>query len=161
MKNMKNILLITCAAIAALVLITCNNVFLPPSGEDGSSVVTIRLAVPGARTILPVEQVFENYQDSGMCGYRTKGLENEQADSEIVFADNVVGKVVYASPRLGSFISYAKSNLWLLALMVGMTLVLVIVVRYLVKTRGPNKKNSVSETPQKSKDPKNEEDKGT
>ena len=91
-----------------------------------------------------VVEVIEDYQNSGMRGFQTKGLENEMADREIVYADNVVGKVVYSNLELGIFIGYLKSRLWLVGIMIGLAAAIDFVVKYLVRT---GKKQGCAKTP--------------
>lgn len=61
--------------------------------------------------------IYEDYNQSGMRGFQTKGVENPEPDREIVYADNVVGKVVYHSLWLGSLLSYARTRVWLVVVM--------------------------------------------
>lgn len=57
--------------------------------------------------------VYENYEDSGMRGFVTKGIENPLPDKEVVFDGNVIGKVILTIPNLGTFLNYIKENVFL------------------------------------------------
>jgi len=72
--------------------------------------------------------IYENYEDSGQRGFETKGIENTLPDDEIVYAENVVGKVVWHLPGMDGTFAYIKGN-WLfivlpLAALVGMVIAL-------------------------------------
>jgi len=60
--------------------------------------------------------VYENYNDSGLTGFQTKGTNNEDPDKEIVYEGNIVGKVVFSVPKAGAMISYLRSNIFLVHL---------------------------------------------
>ena len=66
--------------------------------------------------------IYENYDQRGMRAFITQGTENGMADDEVVWADNVVGKVIWHNLFLGQAINYVKSNI----LFVGVMAVLVI-----------------------------------
>ncbi len=55
-------------------------------------------------------EITENYQSTGERGFRTKGVNNKEADKELVAAANVVGKVVFSSKFLGDLANFVKSN---------------------------------------------------
>lgn len=59
-----------------------------------------------------VIEIYENYEDSGVRGFRTKGLENPQADPDIVYASNVVGVVKFHTAGVGAFLSYIAKKPW-------------------------------------------------
>lgn len=60
-----------------------------------------------------VIQINENYADSGMRGFTTKGIENPTPDSEVVYAENVVGVVQVSIPGLGDALTYIGENFWM------------------------------------------------
>lgn len=57
-----------------------------------------------------IVSVIENYQGSGLRGFQTKGLENAMPDPEIVYANNVLGKVVYHSTAIGKLLEVIRTN---------------------------------------------------
>ena len=81
-----------------------------------------------------VVSIIEDYQQSGMRGFQTKGIENPGPDPEIVYADNVVGEVVFHSAGLGDFLSWLKDRVWLVIGLLAVLAALIGVLRYLVRT---------------------------
>jgi len=53
-----------------------------------------------------VVEIHNNYADTGMPGYKTKGTDNPRPDQEIVAYNNVVGRVVYHNTALGKVIKF-------------------------------------------------------
>ena len=82
--------------------------------------------------------IYENYEDTGVLGFRTKGTNNEYPDAEIVYAENIVGKVVYTLPGAGNVMAFLGENnlmvIAILAFLILATLTLSIMSRY---TRAP------------------------
>nr|WP_275982282.1 signal peptidase I [Ohessyouella blattaphilus] len=70
-------------------------------GRDSLNIITHRIV-----------EIEENYEGSGKRAFITKGTENKNADTGVVLADNVIGKVVKGIPRLGKWLSWLGSNLW-------------------------------------------------
>lgn len=60
-----------------------------------------------------IVSIFEDFDNTGMRAFETKGTENPMPDKEIVFEGNVVGKVVRHVPELGSILSYLKENIFI------------------------------------------------
>ncbi|MCL1981988.1 MAG: signal peptidase I [Clostridiales bacterium] len=71
----------------------------------------------------------ENYKDSGERGFITKGVNNENPDSDIVFAGNVVGKVVVSLPGVGAAVSYMRSNIYIVFILFGLFVILSFCIR--------------------------------
>jgi len=63
-----------------------------------------------------VVSITEDYDQSGMRGFTTQGIENPYPDRETVYADNVVGKVIFHSLQLGNILSYIKDRVWVVIL---------------------------------------------
>jgi signal peptidase len=57
-----------------------------------------------------VIRIYENYEGSGARGFVTKGLENPMPDAEIVYADNMVGRVVFHLAGVGDTIGWIRSR---------------------------------------------------
>lgn len=57
-----------------------------------------------------IVEITENYQGTGKRGFKTKGVNNKEADKELVAADNVVGKVIFSSKALGDIANFVKNN---------------------------------------------------
>ncbi|MDR2752812.1 MAG: signal peptidase I [Oscillospiraceae bacterium] len=66
-----------------------------------------------------VVSVLEDYDDSGQRGFQTQGVENPSPDQDIVYAENVVGRVVWHLPFFGQALAWMKENWWICLLVVG------------------------------------------
>ena len=49
--------------------------------------------------------IFDNYDNSGMICFQTKGTNNYASDDFIVYESNVVGRVVYHIPKVGGVLT--------------------------------------------------------
>jgi len=74
--------------------------------RDSSNLITHR-----------IEEIYENYEDSGRRAFITKGVDNAVVDAQVVIADNVVGKVVRGFAGLGATLSWMGSNLWIILIL--------------------------------------------
>lgn len=63
-----------------------------------------------------IVKIQENYENTAKRGFTTKGVDNPKEDSNIVMADNVVGKVVFHIPFVGQITNWLFSNVWILLL---------------------------------------------
>jgi len=79
-----------------------------------------------------VVNIYEDYQQSGMRGFQTQGVDNEAPDPAVVYADNVIGKVIFHNETLGLFLSWVKARIWLVAGLMAVLIALIAVVRYLL-----------------------------
>jgi len=61
-----------------------------------------------------VVDVYENHQESGLKAFQTKGVNNPSPDREAVYADNLIGKVLFHNLDLGQIFAWLKSRIWLL-----------------------------------------------
>lgn len=57
-----------------------------------------------------VIEIHENYMDSGVRGFRTKGIDNPKPDDRIVHAENVLGVVVFHFAGAGMVLEYVRQN---------------------------------------------------
>jgi hypothetical protein len=67
----------------------------------------------------------------GVRGFETKGIENPMADEDIVYADNVIGRVIYHTAAIGVFLSYIKAHIVMVAALLIGVLILCIALRVL------------------------------
>jgi len=81
-----------------------------------------------------VVDILEDYKDSGMRGFKTKGLQNAEPDSAIVYADWVVGKVVFHNLSLGRLLTWLRANFWFVAVFAVAFTAFVTILSYLIKT---------------------------
>ena len=56
--------------------------------------------------------VHENYDDSGMYGFQTQGIDNPSPDKDIVFDGNVIGKVIWHVRYVGAILQTISDH-WL------------------------------------------------
>ncbi|MGL5378348.1 signal peptidase I [Clostridium sp.] len=75
----------------------------------------------------------ENYNDSGLIGFKTKGDNNESADNMVVSEKKVVGVVEFVIPYLGFIISYISQNIILIISLVLLIVIWAKLVRYFCK----------------------------
>lgn len=85
-----------------------------PSDVDNGTVITYR--TPGDSSDSPgtdrvTHRVVEVVEQDGERHFRTKGDANEDPDSELVPADNVIGEVWFTIPLIGHVISFAGTPL--------------------------------------------------
>ena len=71
--------------------------------------------------------IYEEYGNTGERGFRTQGIMNQNPDTEVVGAANVVGKVVFVSEPLGKIFVFITNN-WPLLLFGTIIVILMIVV---------------------------------
>jgi signal peptidase len=94
-----------------------------------------------------VIRIFEDYEGSGARGFETKGLENPLADEDIVYAANVVGKVVFHTKGIGDTLAWIKARwIFVLALFIGI-FILCGTLKILLFDGGKNKNKKSAETP--------------
>jgi len=92
-----------------------------------------------------IVDIYDNYRDSGVRGFQTKGVNNFRPDEDIVYEGNIVGKVILVLPGVGSVMSYLSSNIYLVLLLYGLFVIFSFSIRgLLVKTkkRGPLKQRN-------------------
>lgn len=63
-----------------------------------------------------VINVIEDYENSGGRGFQTQGVDNNVPDRDIVYANNVIGKVIFFSPKVGTILNTIKENVWLICI---------------------------------------------
>lgn len=68
--------------------------------------------------------IYDNYEGSGDRGFETKGVNNANPDHEIVTGANIVGKVILVIPTLGAVMASLRTNIHLIFIMFGLTLIL-------------------------------------
>lgn len=98
-----------------------------------------------------IVSVFENFNDTGMRAFETKGTENPMPDKEIVFEGNVIGKVVYHVKELGSLLAYLKDNIFIV---IGLFVVLAVFSFLLSIIFSPESKKDNTKLKNKKEPPK-------
>lgn len=89
--------------------------------ETGNKLVTHR-----------VIEIFENYEESGMRGFETKGVNNSYIDEDIVYGGNVLGVVVYSVTWIGSVLGYIRQNVWLCCSLGGVLIIFLYLIKRLL-----------------------------
>ena len=83
-----------------------------------------------------VVTAFSNYEETGFYVFETKGLENPQPDSELVYEGNLIGVVVKTIPKLGAFLNYLAHNIGLVLFILGALLVATIALSAVFRKDG-------------------------
>lgn len=82
--------------------------------------------------------IHENYEQSGMRAFVTMGIENGMADDGVVWADNVVGKVIWHNLFLGEAFSYVKTNLLFVGAMAVLVIGFIVALRVFIASSRKN-----------------------
>jgi len=56
-------------------------------------------------------EIKENYEGSGQRGFVMQGVDNATADTDIVLAGNVIGKVTKSFPQIGTILGALRENI--------------------------------------------------
>jgi len=83
-----------------------------------------------------INDIYENYNDSGSRGFQTKGTNNANPDSEIIYEANVVGKVMFHIPKLGAIITELRSNIYIVFIIFGVFIAVSFLLRWLFNEMG-------------------------
>jgi len=89
-----------------------------------------------------VIEIYEDYQETGQPGFRTKGIENPGPDNDIVSAPNVIGVVQFIMPGAGAALAYIKSNFWLVSIICVLLLLLSVCIKVYI-ANGEKKEKTV------------------
>jgi len=74
-------------------------------------------------------KIYENYDNSGVLGFQTKGVNNTNPDQDIVYEANIVGKVVFVLPIFGLVLSHLSENVFLVFIVFGLCVLLSFLLR--------------------------------
>lgn len=74
-----------------------------------------------------IEEIFENYQNSGSPGFKTKGVNNADPDRETVREGDIIGKVIFVLPAAGEALSYLVKNIHIIYIIFGLAVVFYLV----------------------------------
>lgn len=80
-----------------------------------------------------IVSIDKNYKNSGMAGFTTWGIENPMPDEQIVYAPNVVGRVVFHINYIGGIASLIRSHLPLFIIMAGLLIAFIHTLRIAVR----------------------------
>ena len=79
-----------------------------------------------------IVDIYENYQDSGLRGFQTKGVNNVNVDLDIVSEENVIGKVMFSIPVVGAAVAYMGANIHFVFIVFGLFTIFFIALRLLL-----------------------------
>jgi signal peptidase len=120
----------------------------PDTLQIGDDITYLR---PGDKSVTHrIVAIYDNYNNSGARGFETKGIENPKPDLEVVYAKNVVGKVVFHSLWIGQNLKFAAAHWqWLAAFVLMAMITLLFLKRTFKKEKGgePKESRKKSETP--------------
>jgi len=89
-----------------------------------------------------IVEIFDDYLESGSRGFQTKGTNNMNPDREIVIEENVIGKVVFVIPHVGTALSWLGDNIYIILIMLGVAVVLTLTMHSL-KSKGSSAKKQI------------------
>ena len=85
---------------------------------------------PNNRTITHrITEILENYQGRGMRGFRLQGDNNLLEDGDVIWADNVIGEIIYTNQFLGQVISFIQEYIVLIVIFIVLFAALVFVIK--------------------------------
>ena len=96
-----------------------------------------------------VMTIYENYNESGIRGFVTKGVENPAPDPDVVYATNLVGVVRFHVAGLGALLSDVAGHIWVIAGMFALLLLLSFSLRSFFGA-AKNEKNAKQRKPPRS-----------
>jgi len=88
---------------------------VPGNLQIGDNISIFRL--DGSSVTHRIITIYENYENSGKRGFETKGIENPKPDPQIVYADNVIGRVIFNNLLIGQAMTFVRLNLIAVAAM--------------------------------------------
>ena len=71
-----------------------------------------------------IVDIYENYGNSGARGFQTKGVNNANPDSDVVYEANIVGKVVFTLPVAGAVMLFLASNVYIVLIIFGLCMII-------------------------------------
>jgi len=80
-----------------------------------------------------VVAIEENYQNTGMRGFVTQGVDNADPDIEIVLAQNVIGRVIFHNLMMGKAISLMRENIVFAGIALGSIILIAVIIHSLRK----------------------------
>ena len=79
-----------------------------------------------------VMTIYENYNLSGQRGFVTKGVDNPDPDPDVVYADNVLGVVMFHVANVGTILSDIAEHIWAIAVIFAALLLLSVTLRIFI-----------------------------
>ena len=76
-----------------------------------------------------IGNIYEDYPESGSRGFGTKNANDTDGGTEILLEENVVGKVVYTIPVIGTAVSWLSENITIVFIVFGLLIVIFLTFR--------------------------------
>ena len=92
-----------------------------------------------------ITDIYDNYLDSGVRGFQTKGVNNVDPDKEIVHEESIVGKVIIILPGVGAAIAALRANIYIVFIIFGLCIALSFLLRALFANPDKSKKSEKME----------------
>lgn len=89
-----------------------------------------------------IVDIEENWQNTGMRAFKTKGVANARPDDELAVEENVVGKVIFTNYPLGVCVTFIQQNWPLLIFLVVLAIVLYYTVKRINRKPAPSAKTN-------------------
>jgi signal peptidase len=86
-----------------------------------------------------VINIIDNYENSGARAFKTQGVNNPEPDSDIVYANDIIGVVKFSVPGLGSTLDSVSGNMGIVLLILGGILITIISVSRVLTMRREQK----------------------
>jgi len=83
-----------------------------------------------------VIEKYDNYKDTGVTCFKTKGDANDSEDCFLIGEEKVVGKVVFGIPGLGYIIRFVQLKWYYIAAIAVMIVVLICILKVFFRTYG-------------------------
>ena len=76
-----------------------------------------------------ITEIIENYQGGGLRGFRLQGDNNLQEDDEVIWAENVIGEIIYANLFFGQIVLFIQEYIVLIVIFIALFVALVYVIK--------------------------------
>jgi len=73
--------------------------------------------------------IIEDYSESGMRGFQLQGVASPKPDSDIVYANNIIGQVIWHSVRFGQVMGFVQLNWMYIVIAGGLLMALMVTLR--------------------------------
>jgi len=88
-----------------------------------------------------VIEILENHHNSGMRSFRTQGIENANPDTELVLAQNVIGRVIFHNLTIGRTVHLIRNNVLIAGIGLALLALVIVLTKLLCTVLSP--KNTV------------------
>ena len=75
-----------------------------------------------------ISEIYDNYLDSGSRGFGSKSSIGTTRESDVLISENIIGKVMYVIPVIGTTISWLNDNITVVFIVFGLHIVLFLAI---------------------------------